>query len=394
MPAHATYLHITDAHIAAAGTELPRDDLKVAVPGIAQASRENALDLLFARLAQRLAAEGLRLDGVLFSGDAQDRGRPGGHKLLLDMILRHFGPLGITPEKIVAVPGNHDVPRGSPPGSAERYKAFTDTWRTAGCVTPWLDGIDGKPLATGAGAAHRLVSPDHRWAVFSINSSNWSHVSAVLPEPLRDVWADIPKMAAGGDGAKEAALRSQLDALAMYDMARVSPDQLEVLRAIIDDTPRPADGNQLRLAVIHHHLRAPSLREELKPFADISNLEQLRAFLRDHGVQVVIHGHKHEHAAQFEHIYDHLGERHHKALVISGATFGAAAESDAVRLISVEGLPATPTIRIEPIGLPRGGVDAPRAEAVVRRLWPSADALAGEPVIVKGSRLCSVDLRV
>jgi hypothetical protein len=41
-----------------------------------------------------------------------------------------------------------------------------------------------------------------------------------------------------------------------------------VLRAIIDDTPRPPDGNQLRIAVIHHHLRAPSLREELKPFTD------------------------------------------------------------------------------------------------------------------------------
>src|SRR4051812_16967572 len=41
----------------------------------------------------------------------------------------------------------------------------------------------------------------------------------------------------------------------------------------------------------------------------ISNLEQLRSFLRDQGVSVIIHGHKHEHAVQFEHIYDHLGER-------------------------------------------------------------------------------------
>jgi 3',5'-cyclic AMP phosphodiesterase CpdA len=393
MPAHAIYLHITDAHIAAAGTALLRDDLKVAVPGIAQSSRENSLELLFARLAQTLTAEGRQLDGVFFSGDAQDRGRSGGHELLLQMILRHFGPLGITPAKIVAVPGNHDVPRRSAPGSAERYEAFIETWRSVGCVTPWLDGIDKTPRPAAAGAIHRLLSADNRLAVFPINSSNWSHVSAILPEPLRDVWTEIPKLAAPGDAAKEAALRSQLDALATYDMARVSPDQLEALRAIIAGTPQPPDGNQLRLAVIHHHLRAPSLREELKPFADISNLEQLRSFLRDHGISVIIHGHKHEHAAQFEHIYDHLGERHHKALVISGATFGVGAESDAVRLISIVGLPATPTIRIEPIGLPRAGVESPRAEAIVRRLWPSADALPGEPVVVTGTDIDEVYAR-
>jgi 3',5'-cyclic AMP phosphodiesterase CpdA len=393
MPVHATYLHITDAHIAAAGTPLPRDDLKVDVPGIAQASRESALDLLFARLAQRLKTEGRQLDGVLFGGDAQDRGRAGGHELLLQMILRHFGPLGITPARIVAVPGNHDVPRGSAPGSAERYKAFMDTWRCGGCITPWLDGIDTNPPSTGAAALHRLLSADNRLAVFPINSSNWSHVSAVLPEPLRDVWAEIPKLAAPGDAAREAALRSQLDALATYDMARVSPDQLEALRSIIGGTPPPPDGNQLRIAVIHHHLRAPSLREELKTFVDISNLEQLRSFLRDQGVSVIIHGHKHEHAAQFEHIYDHLGERDHKALVISGATFGAAAESDAVRLIMIDGLPATPTIRIEPIALPRAGVESPRAKAIVRRLWTAAGRFPGEPVVVTGTDIDEVYAR-
>jgi 3',5'-cyclic AMP phosphodiesterase CpdA len=347
MPTTATFLHVTDAHIAAAGTAFPRDDFKVTVPGIEQATRESALDLLFARLAERLGAEGRKLDGVLFSGDAQDRGRPGGHKLLLDMILRHFGPLGISAEKIIAVPGNHDVPRTSPPATIERYRPFIETWRTAGCVTPWLDGIDPDPTPAADRSKHRLVSADRRWAIFPINSSNWSHVSGVLPAPLRDVWADIPKVLAGGDDAKEKSLRSQLDALATYDMARISPEQLEVLRSIIDDTPRPADGTQLRLAVLHHHLRAPSLREELKAFADVSNLEQLRTFLRERGIAVVIHGHKHEHAAQFEHIYDHQGEHDHKTLVISGATFAAGAEADAARLITLEGLPATPTVRIE-----------------------------------------------
>jgi 3',5'-cyclic AMP phosphodiesterase CpdA len=285
MPTYATFLHVTDAHIASAGTPLPRDDLKVAVSGIPEATREDALDLLFGRLAHRLASENRKLDGVIFSGDAQDRGRPGGHELLFDMIIKHFGPLGISAERVIAVPGNHDVPRGSPPGSAERYKAFLETWRAAGCITPWLDGVDGNPPPPAEQSRHRLVSADRRWAFFPINSSNWSHVASILPEPLRDVWANIPEAVAGGDRAKENAVRTQLESLAMYDMARVSPAQLEVLRAIIEGAPRPGDGGQLRLAVLHHHLRAPTLREEVKTFADISNLEQVRAFLRDHGIK-------------------------------------------------------------------------------------------------------------
>lgn len=104
----------------------------------------------------------------------------------------------------------------------------------------------------------------------------------------------------------------------------------------------------------------------------------------------MIHGHKHEHAAQFEHIYDYQGERDHRALVISGATFSAGIESDAARLITLEGLPATPTVRIEPIPLPRPGIDSPRAESIVRRLWPSAAPLPGEPIIVQGTDIDEV----
>ena len=111
MPKSALFLHVTDVHLAAAGTPFNRDDHKVRIPGIEQASREATLELLFERLAERLTKEGRRLDGVIFSGDAQDKGLPGGHKLLFDLLLKHLGPLGVAPSCIVATPGNHDVPR-------------------------------------------------------------------------------------------------------------------------------------------------------------------------------------------------------------------------------------------------------------------------------------------
>jgi hypothetical protein len=264
---------------------------------------------------------------------------------------------------------------------------------------PWLDGIDGWP-AIIAPERHRLIATDCSWAVFPINTSNWSHVTSVLPEPLRSYWDAIPDTLAPGETAVAAQLRSQLQALTRYDMARISEHHLEALRAIVTSTPQPDKGRQLRIAVMHHHLRSPSLREELKPFADMSNLEQVRAFLRGSDIGVVIHGHKHEHAADFDHIYAGGGDDMHRVLVISGATFEVGRETDAVRLITLDGLPHTPEVRIEAIPLPRSGAEDHRPAPILRRLWTtgvrSAETVlvsSGAPVIVEGSDLDEVYAR-
>ncbi|MGE0281000.1 MAG: metallophosphoesterase [Rhizobiaceae bacterium] len=387
--ASARFLHVTDAHIAYAGTTLERDDRKTVVAGLQPQTREAALRQVFERLAERLTREGRSLDGVIFSGDAQDRGRQGGHELLLDLLLSFFGPLGITAERIVATPGNHDVDRAYDPGTAERYRDFCATWRARGCVVPWLDGVDD----AGSTAPHSLVGAGRDWAIFPINSSNWCHTAAVLPEPLASVWAQLPHLASGSDTDKEGKLQQQLDALARYDMARISEHQLEQVRRLVDRTPRPEHGRQLRIAVLHHHLRSPSLREEIKAFSDISNLEQVRAFLRDREFDVVIHGHKHEHAAQFDHVYDHGGDTARRLLVVSGATFEAGRETDAVRLLTFGGLPYTPSIQVEPIPLQRGGVDTALAPATTKRLW-SSPSLPNGPTTIQGSDIDEVYERV
>lgn len=396
MPDRATFLHITDAHVAASGVEFDRDDHKVGVPGIRAGTREDALDLLFRRLAERLTKEDRTLDGVIFSGDAQSKGAAGGHELVFKMIADH---LGISAGRIVSVPGNHDVPRGAGPGSAKRYEDFVRVWRDPGCVVPWLDGLDDRP-AIASPERHRLVAVDRSWAVFPINTSNWSHVTSVLPEPLRTYWDRIADTLVPNDTFVASQLRSQLQALARYDMARVSEDQLEALRTVVASTPQPDRGRQLRIAVMHHHLRSPSLREELKPFADMSNLEQVRAFLRGSGIGVVLHGHKHEHAAYFDHIYAGDTDDMHRLLVISGSTFEVGRETDAVRLITLAGLPHTPEVEIEAIPLPRAGAEDFRPPRTVRRLWttsvrPAETVLVspGAPTTVEGSDLDEVYAR-
>jgi hypothetical protein len=376
MNGRALFLHLTDPHVSGAGVPFLRDDLRAAIPGIPQTTRETAFKLMLRRLGERLAAEKRTLDGVLFSGDAQDKAEPGGHELVLGALIEHLGPAGITPERIVAVPGNHDVPRDSDPGALGRYKNFVEVWSAARCVVPWLDGVDTGALVP---ERHSLVAADMSWAVFAINTSNWSHVVSELREPLKSSWSRIPDALAGGDAALASNLASQLQDLLRFDMARVSPEQLEVLRELVKTTSLPASRRQFRVAVMHHHLRSPSLREEIKAFADLTNLEQLRGFLRDSALDLVMHGHKHEHAAYFDHIHAADGEDVHRTLVVSGATFGAGREDDAARLVAITGLPHTPEVTIEPLPLPRSGSEPPPPQLIRRRLW-AVRRHAREPV--------------
>ncbi|BBB97117.1 MULTISPECIES: thymidylate synthase [Bradyrhizobium] len=390
MSNRSTFLHLTDAHVSQAGVAFDRDDQKVAIPSIAPGRREDALDQLFARLAENLKEEGRRLDAVIFSGDAQHQGAPGGHELVFELLVRHLGPVGVTPERIVATPGNHDVPRDTPPGSAERYADFRKIWCDAGCVVPWLDGIDPWPLPRDRMGRHRLLASDRSWAIFPMNTSNWSHVSSVLPKPLSDVWDTIPDAVAKGDAERASRLRAQLQSLARYDMARVSERQLETLRAIVADTVAPNRGRQLRIVAMHHHLRSPSLREELKPFADMSNLEQVRALLRDSGMDIVVHGHKHEYATYFDHIYGDDGEEARRTLVVSGATFDVGREKEAMRLLTVEGLPHTPQVTLRPLPLPRAGATWQPGPPTVRRLWVQKSK-TGDPVVVVPSTPITIE---
>lgn len=380
------FLHITDPHITGEGVPLERDDFKIKIPKIEHGSREAALDLLLSRLAEQLQSEQRELDGVIFSGDAAERGKLSGHAALRDIILNRLGNVGVSPANIVATPGNHDVPRTTAPSSAERYEAFIGAWRNAGCKTPWLDGIDD--ITRLDPDQHRLLGADNSWVIYPINSANWSHATSELEPPLSEIWEKIPKLL--GDGHPDAAkLANQLQSLIRYDMARVSDEQLEAFRTIVSSTPPATLGSQLRLAAIHHHLRAPSLHEEVKPFADFTNLELLRQTLRERMIDVVLHGHKHQHAVQPELIYDTDGLNPRRVMIISGASFDGRKEADAVRLIGLGKLPWTPEIELTRVALPRAGTELKSKLESPISLWRPLEPSSGS-ITIQGSDLDDV----
>src|SRR5579872_1157794 len=105
----ALILHIADLHLVAAESSASLDDHKVAlVPKKARATHHNTLMLTMSRLGEGLVKGKEPLDAIIVTGDIADRNSEGGYRAFLDL-LKALGAAKPAPERIVIVPGNHDV---------------------------------------------------------------------------------------------------------------------------------------------------------------------------------------------------------------------------------------------------------------------------------------------
>lgn len=389
-PSGPLFLHVTDAHLApgnGADQGFREADIKTDLPGISKRTRKDVFAETLRDLARRLAHDGRKLHGVIVSGDASHQGAPNGASLLRDVLTNE---LGIQRDKIVVVPGNHDVARGTTPGSADRYKEFVAAWRAAPtpCVTPLLDGIEHEisNALTPSDPSHLLLDQDERWAVIPINSANWCQITKNISDPLRAHLNDLK------DVPKTEPLARELERLLHVDAARVSHQQLDGLAHLLEGLP----SHTLKIAVLHHHLLPVSTEEELKEFADIVNLGLLRQFLRQHNVRVVIHGHKHRSQMYYDHVYDEQGcdSNAHRVLVVSGGTLmqHTSKDNDPFRLIEFCDLPHAPVCKVTSIPLKIAGISVAPASPIVKRVWEPDEAHKG-PFTVYGTNVSDVYAR-
>jgi hypothetical protein len=100
-----------------------------------------------------------------------------------------------------------------------------------------------------------------------------------------------------------------------------------------------------------------------------------------------------EEALYFDHIYDSYGERERRILVLSAGTFDASHEATALRLVTLEGLPAAPQVRIQRYPLVRSGIGGDLLPPVIRRLWPQEERLLGAPTVIQGTDIDEVYAR-
>ena len=389
MDSAPVFLHVTDTHLRDNSTYDPnRSDLKVHLQGMSETSRESLFSSTLKALAEKLKAEGIALDGVIFSGDGNLGADTSGMLVLKTMLLDHLSGVGVCAENIVAVPGNHDVKKNTFPGSKERYENFVNTWRAGGikAKTPFLFDIDEDDEGQDF-SENILRSNAGHWAVLPMNSSNWSH--SKRDDMSSEFIEKMDKLIGRAARKDRKALTESFNKLFEYDAAFISGEQLDKARDILQRTD---PENSFRIVVLHHHLLPVNRRVEAKPYGDLIDLGAFRQFIRENKIRVIIHGHKHSTAAFYDHIYDDRNNagQPHRVLILSGGTFGdGTGNDDPFRLIEFENLQFAPKCKITPVPLVQPGGGLSLADPLAFSLWET-ERCETTPILVQGSDINTV----
>jgi predicted phosphodiesterase len=330
----STILHLSDLHLGDPDAWERKTDDKVGLVPAMENSRLAVVETTLRTVKAHLAAEGRQIDALVVSGDLTSRNDPKGFERFRDLLKK----VDLAPaDSTVVVPGNHDVDWSCDPGTKQKYERFLNVTRQENMRTPLCDGVDGDDYASAAHPAEPVLwLPDA--VIASVNTANWCGVRFDQPQKAH---------------RRMGRLRRKPPT---YDVARVSETQLDRLTDALK--ARPLD-HRVRIAVLHHHLLPVTEDEEVKPFESFTNLARLRGWLRDHGFQVVLHGHKHRSTLTWDHIYDfeaHSRAPQRVAIVSAPAptTWGA----DVCRLIRI----GDSTDRQAVDHAPRIVVDTVRAE--------------------------------
>jgi 3',5'-cyclic AMP phosphodiesterase CpdA len=172
----ALILHLTDLHLGTTGLD-PLDDYKSDfVPISERVTRHRVLASTLSALSRHLTESDCTIDAILISGDVTYANGIEGFEALA-ATLEILGDRLPPPERIVVVPGNHDVRWGTEPSSPERYENFLTYIRGRGYVTPVLDGIDLHPPPP---ERHQLLLDGGKVQIVPLNSSNYCGVIAPL----------------------------------------------------------------------------------------------------------------------------------------------------------------------------------------------------------------------
>jgi 3',5'-cyclic AMP phosphodiesterase CpdA len=393
----ALILHLSDVHLVSPGSDAADEvgdySKSRLVEPIDRQNRKALLEDTLSALASWLEKRDQDLDAIVVTGDVALRGRKEGYDLLPSLLARLGSKLPPT-DRVMVVPGNHDVALNSPPGSHERYQAFAAAIDAAGYRRPALEGYDDF-------GAHNplLLGTDKSYLVVGINSANWSVAREPLSEEAEEQLQELITA-----GVLPDQLASEIAALRLYDAARISRDQMIKVADALRSAVTMPDRRPVRIAALHHQLFPVSPTEEVKPFETMTNLAEFRNFLADNRVDVVLHGHKH-----VPHIYHHdlsiggltqspTGSLH-RLLVCSAGTVGGTIShgAEVAKLIEIDAaLPDLPKITVHslPAGGPAGQLTLAPSTSVARRL-SGPIVPAGTPgTVVSGQTVRDVHMKL
>jgi 3',5'-cyclic AMP phosphodiesterase CpdA len=333
----ALLLHLSDLHLVSGSGDILGDDKAKILQNDQIPSRQKRMRDSLSELSKALQEAGQHLDAIIITGDVTTRASPEGFRILPE-VLAGLGKELPPANRILVVPGNHDVPQGAPAGSPERYEHFLEVRDKYGYRTAHLEGVDidadGIRLK-GAGPPPVIKALDDSYVLVGLNSAN----NCWVPDGR---YADLAAQAqAVRSSTTEPAVRELLrliDAGGYADLPRIDHAQLVAATALLRSEEQVGIEPPLRIVALHHQITPVSASEEVKSFESITNLGAFREWLAGSSVAVVLHGHKHKGATLVESFTPTQaeGQKPHVLLVLSAPSIEQHGnETDFGRLLDI-----------------------------------------------------------
>lgn len=362
MPEMISILHISDLHFGGSYRFQPRM-IKSGSPPVFQpfGSLTNLSELIGSDLERiatdpqlpvELRALASRVDIVVVSGDiANSGGRDAALPMrengptdeyeqaaeFLDGLLRKINSLRalegqsplIASERVVAVPGNHDVDWDEPPESSDRFLGFAKFWRRITGSRAYFDCPPNEIMFRS------VINVDGSYiAIVGFNSCT------VTSEPIQ-----------------------------LRNIGLVEDAQLGFCERFLQGMPDSVDR---RIAVFHHHpIYIPALATGVEDYDAMLQAGKLLSYLQEQKFDIILHGHKHYPIAWVHNMMPYEASGHvgwSEPVVVSSGSLSAGNGQ----------LPSSVPNTYQLIGLRKTRDPLRPPCAIIRRRFRRGDTLFGE----------------
>jgi len=213
---------------------------------------------------------------VICSGDLATFDQPNDFRDALIFLNRFKKKYDISPEKILLVPGNHDVfwKEYKPTDDSAMLNLFRNKFRNF-----------RNPLRKKDGPCYYFRK--HRLLIYLLNSCVLSGAIQYVPE-LDALIKKLPR-------TLKKPMKELLVGLLRIEPGFIGNDQIRNMEIVINSCLKECEEEEreliLKIAVLHHHVNP--IYPEFKNFASVVDAVPLKRELSKLGFHIVMHGHKH-----------------------------------------------------------------------------------------------------